>query len=104
MYPTECPVTKCELKTKGCNQTYAGTNLKMDLVSPFELKGKRNSILGFKEDICVQCTNGQMTVTNNITLTQTSKCLVVLEPSATPLKNQNINHDAADFNPVIAKG
>jgi len=57
-YPTKCPVTKCQLKTKGCNSTYQGSNLKMDLASPFELKAKRDVIQGYKEQVCIECTNG----------------------------------------------
>jgi len=57
-----CPVNKCELKTKGCTNTDFSESDHIKLTKTesgdFQIESKNNYHKGYKYEFCVVCTNG----------------------------------------------
>jgi hypothetical protein len=80
-YTGACAVNKCELKTSGCAEAYAGTNLKIADATNTEGRFPITAVVdagakpGYKESVCVSCSTAEQTVTAPLTVQQSSRCL-----------------------------
>jgi len=48
-----CPITKCELKAKGCIEPFTGDNISIRTLSPWYIYASKSTIEGYEETFCV---------------------------------------------------
>jgi len=79
-----CLVYQSDCKTPWNFQDPKKKGFTISDTTPFELSYDSSMIHGYKHDICVKCTNPQMTASNSFSIQQESKCL----PSYETLKKR----------------
>lgn len=91
---SQCPIQKCTLLESGCKKPYEGQNVKMGESAPYTISTQYNKILGFSENLCIQCTNGEQIVDQDeFKIEQISKCVSTLSNLGTAFPPVTIDHD-----------
>ena len=94
-----CPISQCTLKTAGCKADYTGGNIKLVKgADGFTAQANTNVELGFKEQVCISCTNDFQTVDQDgYTVHQRGICDNSLEASGLDVAKEQTGYlDTAD--------
>ena len=76
----ECPISKCELRAKGCIDGYESSKLSIMAAPPFSVKSTLNFVDGFTHEVCLLCKNLAETSTfDGVVVKQTSKCSTAMK-------------------------
>lgn len=101
----KCPITKCELKAKGCIEPFISDNVSIRLLSPWYIYASRSTVDGYKETFCVSCSNGfQEMVSHEITVTLWSKCLYKLKDKVDAISIQNLSYSSKESTVKVGSG
>ena len=107
----DCPLKECLLKNQGCASEYAGTRVKMDPSKPGQLTAMQNETFGYKETVCLECSNikastgvkKEVISQDNILIEQTTKCLSTLVPAPNPVQDKTVDFDEANPTEEVGK-
>jgi hypothetical protein len=88
-----------------CKSSYTKGNVILALETPYMLTAKNRVVRGYKDSVCLKCISSQkigntanlgaQTLTKQLTVTQSSKCLGTLKIKEIPLGPLlNLNHDS----------
>lgn len=87
---TYCPVLSCTLKNAGCSTTYTGSDMSISGTTPWVITAVRNNLAGYITTVCVECTNGRQTITQDSLRVELRTCASTLSVSTSPLANSVI--------------